>query len=281
MLRRQGWLALTLFLQGAVGCAAEGGAPTAAPLESDAVAEQLKKLGFRSSGLDVQIDQAQNIVRVDGDILFHEDALLAGGYAAAPAAGSAGFVPKGYIAGPLVSPDNARNIRLAYDNVPSELINYVDYAASEWAYGTGINISEGNTGPTLTVHGVVAADWPGPCDNNQFSCGFYPNGGNPGDIWVELTISVGHGCNWTPSLAQAVMTHEMGHTLGFAHPEDAAIRAHINGTADVNDFPDQYYPSIMHADVATSAAFDEDSCEAYAPYLEADDRVSASLLYPQ
>jgi hypothetical protein len=281
----QRWIGMVLLTQGALGCAAGGSDASnqVASADAELVSVELAKLGFRTEGLHLEIDDDLDLVRIDGDQLFHKSALLDGRYAQKPEV-NAGLVQKGYVgsAATLVSSANVRNIKLAFDNVPSELEDYAPISGYDWGGTSSVNVSTTNTGPTMTVHGLDDSTWPGPCKPTELACTFFPVDGNPGDIYFHLNINAG-GCNWDPVLAQAVMTHEMGHAIGFAHPEDAASSAHINGTADVNDpsFYNSYYPTIMHAYVEDGASYEQDVCMGLSDELQGDDRNSVSIIYPK
>lgn len=62
------------------------------------------------------------------------------------------------------------------------------------------------------------------------ACAYAPYNGRPGyDLFIRAE-SIEQGCTkWSPSALAYVARHELGHSIGFAHPKEKGSK-HVKGT---------------------------------------------------
>lgn len=237
-------------------------------IERDEVSEEqagaiLTALERRGVHVDPsRVDIRKNVVVVDGDTIYERDELE---HAQVDKAYWAGFIPG-------VSPAAVGRIRLLWAGSwfapTADMRADMRYAAAQWTnvQGSGINISESNAGPeTITTYLIPGVWWDYTgCRPDAVACAPAPSGGGPG-AWILFRSDE---CNFTqPSGVAArrkVSIHELGHTLGFAHPDEGI---HIPGTAEASTG----YESIMWT-----------GCTGHPTdiTLSADDRLVAQITYP-
>lgn len=278
-------MGLIVSLQCSLGCGVSPEARDVGSQNEDLVRAALGRLGFQPD-VEVTIDDEQKLVGVSHDLVFDETALLNGDYARGPEPDSEGLVQKGYLTnGMLVSKDNAAKMKLRLNGVDSDLQNAARNAATVWSNsGSAVLIDpNGGEGLLLRVTGVDPSRWPmGGCMPSAIGCASPPHDGGPGEVWIPLSIQAITGCEWSPSLRRSVLLHEMGHAIGFAHPEDWMTSMHITGTLDAPSFPNSYYPSVMHAAQDIAGGFDPNFCDhPVVDWLEADDINSLKAVYPR
>ena len=261
--------------------------------------------GFTGKAL---VNREMGIVVVDGDIGFELEQVQSAMESQAPG----DLVRKGYtlIGQPIVAQPTPDGTALAIpDPIPSSVVGNIRLrfvepgehryavlpnhafwkasfrnAATKWSNAffnlTTIDISESNTGAEIQV--MTGA--PNFCGEGCIMLAFWPNRGEPGP-YIILNPSAVPNCpgGWAPpgcsgggcfTRMETAALHEIGHTLGFVHPDVGhANGLHIDGTEafDPSKSLTQQYPSVMHNGSANL-------CNANAQ-LSADDHWSAVIMY--
>jgi hypothetical protein len=145
----------------------------------------------------------------------------------------------------------------------------------------GVSIAVDNTGPEIHLHWSDAPETETEdcaLASSLTACTALPHDGLPArDIWLR-TAGPNDSCGWTPSYLIRTLGHEMGHALGFSHP-NGENSSHVEGTAEctasVCAFA-QNYATIMGAFAFPSS----DACVPDAPYLACDDILTEQMIYP-
>lgn len=183
-----------------------------------------------SFGCTAELEQADALddVLVEGDILLDRDGLASGAYEAFEHEADGGIIDKGYRYPNAIATEHRGNIQLRFASgaqAPSaELRKGFIAAADAWSAipGSSIRVSTTNTGPAITVHMVSVSVWDapdGPCPDTD-ACSRIPRDGRPGrDIYVRARSKAGDCDAWGGTNLINVTRHELGHTLGFAHPK--------------------------------------------------------------
>ena len=288
-------------LLGVAACSSAGPQASEHPTtQEEQLLQAVDRAGFQRAKAVI----SEKYVLVEGDILLRRDALLRGDYEhkAGPA-----LVSKGYEYSSIVSPDVVGNIRLAFENDDpnnsfpdnvSNLENHFIFAGAvlwpgyDWSqgiYDNAIRVSESNTGPTITVHVIAAEAWrDGPCPDGT-ACADPPAGGNPGsNIYVQNSMNPYDNpgqCEYSDSLMWVIALHEMGHTLGFAHPREMSKSGEIlgwwiEGTQGCSDTPANCLNNAGYDTVMTNySQVPYPDCSVSPSSLSYDDALSARTLY--
>jgi hypothetical protein len=278
-MRRVAQLAMTWVF--VAGCAAETVDPEHADYE--AVLEGVEALGFERNAANVLVDR----VVVDGDIIFDREGLLRGEYERWDQPEDEPLVEKGYRYPGLIAEKHRGNIRLLFapgKYAPTPEIRSAFLAAAvAWSEvpGSSIRISPDNNGPAIVVRTVPVENWErySGCKNTD-ACAYAPRDGRPGyDIFIRAR-SIDTGCNaWSPSGLAYTARHEIGHTLGFAHPKEKGGK-HVSGTQACTRMTEQEctyeptYSTVMAAATITSRCV-------YSPArVTQDDYATCAAVYP-
>jgi hypothetical protein len=273
------------------GCGAAAEAPAPAPEDNGTIEQEIldriDALGLDSSTAVIE----DNRIGVEGDILLFKDKLLAGEYGEAEVTAPDGLAYKGYRIGTKINSTNDGNIKLL---VTSEvnglpmLVTGVQVAALSWSSDSSIDIRGTNTGPSVTVKFVNTLPCPGSAAGTP-ACAEFPSGGAPGTfIYLKRGVVPGtNNCAWNNAqVATLILSHEMGHTIGMAHPLTGPF---ISGTHSCDEwllygFPAETctslglapYDTVMHPFAWGITS----SCTVADPYLGEDDFLSVSTRYP-
>ena len=225
-----------------LGCVAEVEQPALA--DDEAVLDHVEALGYARDTAQVKGDD----VLVEGDLLLDREGLVQGAYETYEPASDAGLIEKGYRYSSIISTKYRSNIRLQFaygEWAPTKAVRDGFIAAAKaWSTipGSSIRISTSNNGPAITVHMVSVAEWDDPqglCPETD-ACSRIPRDGRPGrDIYVRARSKARDCGAWGGTNLINVARHELGHTLGFAHPKQASSSL-VSGTrACVHDAEDE------------------------------------------
>jgi hypothetical protein len=263
------------------GCTAELHDPDLA--DNDAVLDHVEALGLAREDAVISGDH----VVVEGDMRFDRSALFRGEYERlAPLRGDGELIEKGYHYPSLIAAKHQGNIRLRFAEgayaPPKEVRDAFVVAAKSWSSvpGSAIRISPDNTGPAVVVRFVPAEDfddYSGCADTD--ACAEVPLNGRPGYNLFVRSESTVPGCpDWTGSNAANMARHELGHSLGFAHPK-APKSDHAVGTQRCPyDDPRQCYrPGYS---TVMGALKKEPGCIISPARLTKDDYKTCAAAYP-
>lgn len=216
-------ISLAVVLACALGaCVAE--VEQAAEADDEAVLDHVEALGYAREDAEVDGD----IVLVGGDLVFDRTQLLEGAYERPVSAGD--LVRKGYSYSDIISVANQANVKLAFATgaqAPSKVLRDGFIAAAKaWSTipGSALRVSTANTGPAIRIHMIQAANWKKPntpCPKTD-ACALAPLNGRPGSkLYIRSGSKFGDCVGWSGSNLASATRHELGHALGFAHPEEA------------------------------------------------------------
>lgn len=273
-----------------IGCAAPLGDEADASEEQDPeLRERIAEVGYDPRSAVIGDD----LIGVEGDVLLDRAALLAGDYLDDGEPDDA-LVDKGYWLS-KVSGTNAGKIKLTFSSAAaanSTIVTAAKQAGASWSAGSGIDIRTSNTGASLQVN--LVSSLPSGCSSIGLACAFLPSNGRPGAIYLKQDIrSLTNNCSWNSQIATFVIGHEMGHSIGMAHPSPSAnwIAHDFVGTGSCDGWW-QFglpattcdtlglapYDTVMHANGRGAIRSD---CTVANPYLRDEDHLSAALLYPE
>ena len=233
--------------------------------------ERAMELGFEASELIVK----QGWVVAEHDTLLDPEVLRSGGYLPT--------IEKGYRLSRLVNSTHDGNIKLAFEpffaqNASGTIAAWL--AAEAWSNNTTVSISTANTGPTITIRPRINP----PCDDGAPACAPAPKNGKPGDsIYVRIDFrgATSGRCSWDFDSLSMVLAHEMGHTIGVAHPSplEGTLVAdtefcRVPGPWTFICTEDPGYETIM-----SYANYDATNCRVRRSSLSDDDYEVSSKLY--
>jgi hypothetical protein len=200
-------------------------AEQAAVADDEAVLDHVEALGYAREGAEVDGD----VVLVGGDLVFDRALLVEGAYERSPST-EGELIEKGYRYPGIISAANQGNVKLAFavgPQAPSKVLRDGFIAAAKaWSSipGSALRVSTTNTGPAIRVHMIQAANWKKPntpCPKTD-ACALAPLNGRPGSkVYIRSGSKFGDCVGWSGSNLASATRHELGHALGFAHPEEA------------------------------------------------------------
>ena len=210
------------------------------PQQRERAMERLDLRGFDASEAEFFVHRGSAVVRIEGVSMRVED-LLGMGAMTRSAAGDE-LIAKGYrvAANPPVGDAWADDIRLIPGwGADAFTFTLAQAGARQWSEatwgirsdnGADIDISffnSGSDGSDTTVYVIPDTWWHlTPCKIDEVGCGEYPSGTRPGSYVYIRSRNI--NCTWTVERLYWVVIHEIGHTIGFAHP---GKRTHVEGTA--------------------------------------------------
>jgi hypothetical protein len=262
------------------------------PLTADERKEVLSIL--RVQGVDVSQAQytADDILMTDGDLMFDARRVLES---------AREDVEKGYFWKNTSIVSNYTDIHVAPNPTypPDAIWTWaVVYGGSDWNAHTHVAMSTAAPGPNSAIMTVWAFDFAGLWDPAKVcnpAWTFAPSGGQPGYVLLNTTYHYGPGGCTNQSMPQPcrvasldsftwdqmvhITTHEMGHSLGFAHPADNSGPGedHIPGTQSAANPDNPTYPSVMWGGL--NGCYPSGNANVTAG-LSADDIASANAKYP-
>jgi len=253
--------------------------------DDEAVLDHVEALGFPRESAELNGDT----VLVDGDIVLDRTLLLEGAYEHPVSSSADGLIDKGYRYPALIAPEHQANIKLAFATgrqAPSKAVRDGFIAAAKaWSSipGSALRISTTNTGPTVTVRMIAAERWKHPatpCPHVD-ACANISLKGRPGtNLYIRGSSMLGDCTGWSGSNLISITRHELGHTLGFAHPKEHDAK-HVKGTKtcpranELECSEDPMYPTIM------GPAFVQRGCVVTPARLTQDDYATAKAVYPE
>jgi hypothetical protein len=227
-MKRSWTLRVLAVIWGLSGCAADTQLADAA--DDEATLDHVEALGYARE--DVVLDDEH--AHVQGDVLLERELLVQGAYEQGAIAD--GPIEKGYTEYSGTIGRGRNNIKLAFGTgaelPPRAVRDAFIAAAAAWSAipGSTLRISTANTGSVVTVRWRTPANLP--CTAGRDVCANPPSVGLPGrNIYVRnAPLTPGCGATWSGSNLLNMTRHEMGHTLGFAHPYDPRAQ-HVEGTS--------------------------------------------------
>lgn len=274
------YLAVLVLTLGA--CAAE--LEQSAGADEQAVLDHVEALGYARESAEIDGD----VVLVEGDVVFDRTLLLEGAYEARGTSG-AEFVEKGYRYSYLISKAYQGNVKLVFATgaqAPNhELRTGFLAAAKAWSSipGSAVRVSTSNSGPAIKIKMIDAANWKKPytpCPQVD-ACANAPVNGRPGSsLYIRSASMLGDCVGWSGSNLASVTRHELGHTLGFAHPKEPDSVA-VPGTqrcplaTEAACAADLKYTTIM------GPAHVQRGCIVTPDRLTKDDYATCTAVYPE
>ncbi len=232
------------------------------PLESPSAAENppastseqgfqtLERMGFSRD----RIVEAKEGFMVDGDMYFSKAAM------AGIPAGALAKTSQKYTG--IVSTPAPNTLKLAIHSSVTDWKAIIYHAVNTWnSVGTRLHIEVVSTGADITVYSDVSTSCPSDMRNltdDQGAIADAAVGGRPG---ASICVNKDTPKVTTDSKRSMVLTHELGHAIGFHHT-DLANATQINGT------PSTDAASIMNAKGNTTFT------------LSYYDMVALEILYP-
>jgi hypothetical protein len=264
------------------GCIAEVAGP--ASTDDEAVLDHVEALGYARDAAQLRGDD----VLVEGDLLFDREGLVQGAYERYVPESAEGWVEKGYRYPNSITSAYRGNIQLRFATgkwAPNKALRDGFVAAAKaWSAipGSSIRISPSNTGPAITVHMLSVAEWDDPdgvCPETD-ACSRIPRDGRPGrDIYVRARSKAGDCGAWGGTNLINVTRHELGHTLGFAHPMQAGSRVVAGTRACVHDTEEECADDPGYATIMGGTSV-ERGCVVSPARLTKDDYATCATRYP-
>lgn len=263
------------------GCAAESENSSVA--DDEAVLDHVEALGYPRGAAQVHAEH----VTIGDDIVFERDALVHGAYERfrPPHA----LVDKGYARIlDLIADEHQGKIKLAFatgKHAPSTTMRDAFVAAAKaWSGipGSAIRISTANTGPSIVIRSIPTADWSQyPQCRGSDACAAFPLDGRPGKEVLVRAKPSRAGCSvWSSSALINMTRHELGHALGFDHPESSKA-SHVDGTAECQYYTEKdcledpdLYSTVMGPYLV------EAGCVVTPSRLTRDDYLTCAAVYP-
>ncbi|MBL3657443.1 M57 family metalloprotease [Fulvivirga sediminis] len=225
------YLSLILFF-GLYSCAEEGEVKPNIDdkLPSDKLEKYysyLKETGLKES--EFAYNEAAQAFIIGGDVvmpLTHIDAYLEGGKNPSKVAKEAQKRTQ-Y----LVNSRQGRDIRVyIHPNVPAGWRKATVSAMKEWTNVEDCFISFREVSSSNDYDVLVSVEPTSTFDENTVAYAFYPYNGYAGN-WVKINPKFN---NYSASYKKNTMGHELGHTIGLAHPSDDT-GIYIEGTPYMDD----------------------------------------------
>ena len=203
------------------------------PIESvnDMIRKKLSSEGYSTHDIEFH----DNFVIVEGDIEFDKQELLK----------EQGNHNKAYRFSRLVSQKNVANINLYFDGISSKWQEAFLKAIEEWNDITNSKIFIKHVRSASEPYNLLTIKYHHYTQKNKFAAGWPPRKGSK-EIgkFIRLNSNYKGGENAIEEIHHEVKIkialHEIGHTLGFAHPGEAK---YIDGTSNATYHPD--YPTVM------------------------------------
>ena len=244
--------------------------------------DHVEALGYSRDHAEVHGEH----VTIGGDMLFERGALLRGEYERFHSPDA--LIAKGYQAEDIVSELYQGNIKLAFATgklAPStEIRDAYIAAAKAWSAipNSAIRIHAKNTGPSIVIRMIPAKEWKKyPQCKGTDACAAFPLNGRPGKEVLVREKPSREGCTvWSSSALINSSRHELGHALGFTHPEaedsllvkDTRWCQYSTEEHCLND--PELYPTIMGMYVT------EEGCVVTPARLTQDDYKTCAAVYP-
>jgi hypothetical protein len=268
---------------GIMGCSSDPNSPNEGPVTAETMTEAQREavlIQLETRGMDSATARF-----VDENVIVEEDMVLR---ISDLLAESKETVEKGYQYHPLFL-TSANNTKLVLSGglppnatwAQAARTAAADWTAATWADSGGtqrdirVSIREANTGRQTLVSAMNLSGSPFFVDPCVYAQSSFPELVFPQSLYLEpgdVTINTGFNCggctyaNVPQATATTVMRHELGHTMGMAHPEDRNVSgvSHIPNTASGGG-----YLTVMHAGIGCGSS----------QALQSDDRASAASMF--